>query len=259
MKRLAACSLLSLALVATACADATDVDDETNTVTGSDVTDLNDVNTDGDAISKAVDRDKGDFGELELGAKIVGPRGPEVKVALSNASGNYADMTSYVACPDGMDPCDPATAPAGTVFTYVHIVYPGEDNDAATGSGDGADASDVERATEFRMLRPAHGFTGSAGYSKAEALAAIGAKADIVMSCDNGALVWTVNAGDGGDQWEQGEPLTFYWHSTLPPAGPAPAYQIEVDGTAATGNGPMPASADRASNACLAPATSTGE
>ena len=259
MKRLATCSLLSLALAASACSDGAEYEDEANTATGSDVTDLNTVNTDGDAISKAVDREKGDFGELQLGGRIVGPQGPEVRAALSNASGNYADIRSFVACPDGMDPCDPATAPEGTVFTYVHIVFPGEDNDASTGSGAGADASDVEMAREFRMLRPAHGFTGRAGYSKAEALAAIGAKADIVMSCDNGALVWTVNAGDGGNQWEQGEPLTFYWQSTVPPAGPAPAYQIEVDGTAASGSGPYPAARENARNACLAPDSSTGE
>ena len=251
MIRIAAASTLAMSLILAACGESPDYDEEINTVAGSDVTDLNDVNTDGDAISKAVDREKADFADLKLGAKIVGPQGPEVKTALANASGNYADIRSYVACPAGMTTCDPRTAPEGTIYTYVHVVYPGEDNDPTTGSGNGADSSDIERATEFRMLRPAHGFTGVGGYSKAEAMAAIGAKADIVMSCDGGALVWTVNAGDGGNQWEQGEPLTFFWQSTLPPAGPAPIYQIEVDGTAASGSGPAPAANDAAANACM--------
>jgi hypothetical protein len=251
MIRSAAASALAVSLALAACSDGAGHDDETNTVGGSDVTDLQGAETDGKRISQAVDRGKGDFADLGLGAKIVGPQGPEVKDALSNASGNYADITSYVACPSGMDKCDPASAPEGTIFTYVHIVYPGEDMDPTTGSGDGADSSDVERATEFRMTSPAHGFTGGAGYSKAEAMAAIGAKANIVMSCDNGALVWTINAGDGGDQWQSGEPLTFYWQSVLPPAGPASAYRIEVDGTAASGKGPFPAAADGVQNACL--------
>jgi len=247
----AAASALTLAFAIAACSPGADVEDDDATVTGSDVTDLNDANTTADAISMAVDREKGDFGELKLGAKIVGPRGPEVKVALSNAAGSFADMTSYVACPEGMTECDPKTAPEGTVYTYVHIVFPGEDMDPSTGSGDGADSSDVESASAFRMTSPAHGFNGAGGYSKAEAMAAIGAKADVVMSCDEGALVWTVNAGDGGNQWEQGEPLTFYWQSTLPPAGPADAYQITANASDAQGQGPLPAVDAAATNACL--------
>ena len=161
--------------------------------------------------------------------------------------------SSYVSCPRGMDRCNPDDAPEGTIYTYVHVVYPGEDNDPTTGSGDGNDSSDIERATEFRMTRPAFGFTGRAGYSKAEAMEAIGAKADIVLTCDDGALVWTVNSGDGGDQWEQGEPLTFWWQSTVPPAGPADAYRIETNYTTASGDGPYPREDTKATNACNAP------
>ena len=63
---------------------------------------------------------------------------------------------------------------------------------------------------------------------------------------------WTVSAGDGGDQWGQGEPLTFYWQSTLPPAGPSDQYRLSANYTAATGAGPYPAASDTATNACLA-------
>lgn len=214
------------------------------------MTDLESADTASEADAMARALEAGDFTELALGAKIVGPQGPEVTGALSNEAGNFADIRSYVACPAGMDPCNPATAPAGTVYTYVHVVYPGEDNDDDTGSGPGNSSSDIERAQAFRMTRPAHGFTGEAGYAKAEALAAIGPKADVVITCDAGKIVWTVSAGDGGDQWEQREPLTFYWRSTLPPAGPARAYAIEANYTHASGMGPYPAETAGAANAC---------
>lgn len=214
------------------------------------VTDLERVESDGAAEAAAKALPAGDFAALQLGAKVQGPEGDEVTGALGNAEGNFADIRSYVACPVGMAPCDPATAPEGTVYTYVHVVYPGEDNDPGTGDGAANTSSDVERATEFRLVMPAHGFTGDAGYSKAEALAAIGAKADVVVTCHQGGLVWTVSAGDGGDQWGQAEPLTFYWQSTAPPAGPSDAYAIFANYTAAQGPGPYPTPDGGARNAC---------
>ncbi|WP_209347541.1 hypothetical protein [Pontixanthobacter sp. CEM42] len=206
--------------------------------------------TDGEAAAIAAALDAGDFMDLRLGAKIVGPQGPEVKGTLDTAEGSFADIRSYVACPDGMDICDPKTAPEGTVYTFVHVIYPGEDNNPDTGSGTGNDSSDIERASAFKMLRPAHGFTGSVGYSKAEALAAVGDKADVIVTCKDGALIWSVKAGGGGNQWEQAEPITFYWQSTLPPAGPAPAYAIDANYTEAKGSGPYPAEKEGVTNAC---------
>ncbi|MFW2350629.1 hypothetical protein [Qipengyuania sp.] len=216
-------------------------------------TDLDVAVSDGEAEALARQIEAGDFFDLQFGAKIAGPQGEEVESALSNAEGNFADMRSFVACPASMKTCDPASAPEGTVYTYVHVVYPGEDNEDDSGSGTGNDSSNVERATVFRMTRPATGFTGAAGYSKDEAMAAIGPKADVVITCDEGALVWTVSAGDGGDQWEQAEPLTFWWQSTVPPAGPASAYAITANYTQATGSGPYPGKAAAATNACEAP------
>lgn len=233
------------ALALTACAE------DPTTVEGTDQTDLDNVDTKSEREAAAAALDAGDFAQLDLGATIEGPQGPEVKTSLANADGNFADITSYVACPSGMATCDPATAPRGTVYTYVHTVYPGEDNDASTGAGAGATSSDVERATLFRMTRPATGFTGTVGYAKAEALAAIGEKADIIVTCDNGALAWTVSAGDGGDQWQAREPITFYWQSTVPPSGPAEAYAIDVDGTRARGAGPYPGKGEGSANACM--------
>lgn len=244
MKNIALVAAIAAGLTLSACSS------EPEGVEGSDAADLETPETDGEAALDAMALKAGDFGELQLGAKIVGPQGPEVKAAISNEAGNFGDMTSYVACPNGMPECDPKTAPEGTVYTYVHIVYPGEDNDGSTGVGAGNTSSDVERATAFRMTRPATGFTGNVGFSKAEAIAAVGEKADVVVTCDGGALVWTVSAGDGGDQWEAREPITFWWQSTVPPSGPADAYQLTANYTDAVGSGPYPGGANGASNAC---------
>lgn len=219
--------------------------------------DLEVATTDGEAeaLSRAIE--PGDFADLELGAKFVGPQGPEVKTSLSNEAGILADITSYVACPAGMDVCDPATAPEGTVYTYVHIVYPGEDMDPTTGAGAGPDDVDVESAVAFMMSAPAYGFTGEAGYSAAEVAAAAGPNAKVVVTCEmDGEIFWTISAGDGGNQWEDAEPITFYWRSTLPPAGPAPVYSIRANNVTATGEGPYPAQNAKATNACTSSSTS---
>lgn len=241
--------LLPLALGLAACAEPieeSEVDD----------TELEIATTDDEA--EALDRsiEAGDFGSLQLGAKIEGPEGPEPSGALSTPEGNFADIRSYVACPAGMQECNPEIAPQGQIYTYVHVVHPGEDNDPSTGSGEGADSSDVETANAFMMTMPAYGFTGIAGYSFAEARAAGGSQTQVVITCGrDGNLVWTVNPGDGGDQWEQSEPITFYWQSTVPPAGPQEAYAIEANRTVATGPGPYPSADDSASNACAIQST----
>jgi hypothetical protein len=43
-----------------------------------------------------------------------------------------------------------------------------------------------------------------------------------------------------GDRWKAGEPIIFYWQSTLPPAGNLDAYLVETDGSVAIGSGPFP-------------------
>jgi hypothetical protein len=232
----------ALALALAACSDR---DPSPREVTDQEVTDLRHVNSDGEAEAAAKALPAGDLTEFTLGGRI-----EEKTQAMRNSAGNFADLRSFVACPKGMDPCNPKTAPAGTVYTYVMVVYPGGDNDDDTGIGPGNTASDIERATAFRMVMPAHGFTGNAGYAKPEALAAIGRKADVVVSCDAGKIVWTVSAGDGGNQWEQKEPLTFYWQSTLPPAGLAKAYAFDADSTEAVGSGLYPAAKQGVVNAC---------
>ena len=231
----------SAAMVLQGCGDASDKPEPP---------DLQTANTQSEREALASALPAGNFDSLRLGAKIAGPDGAEVESALSNEAGNFADMRSYVTCPEGISPCDPEAVQKGTMFTYVLVVTPGEDNDEDSGSGKGPDNSRVERATAFMMTKPAHGFTGKAGYSKAEAIAAMGKNADVVITCDKGKIVWTLSSGDGGDQWEFQEPITFYWQSTVPPAGPADAYEIHADYNAATGKGPYPAAGDPATNAC---------
>ncbi|MGV3555205.1 MAG: hypothetical protein ACO1OD_08110 [Croceibacterium sp.] len=163
-----------------------------------------------------------DLGALVLGARIEGPQGPEVTGTFAVDGETLADVVSYVACPEGLDPCDPATAPEGTVYTYVHRVTP---------------ADGITGATLFRTGRAAAGFANIIGFDKAEAVEVLGEDGRIDVASDNGALVWRVIGGDG---WAAGETLTFYWQSTLAPEGPREAFQFEADGTSAQGSGPFP-------------------
>ena len=157
-----------------------------------------------------------------LGARIEGPEGPETGGTFAIDGETLAEVTSYVACPEGLDPCEPETAPEGTVYTYVHRVTPAEG---------------VEGATLFRTSRTATGFANVIGFDKAEAVDVLGEDGQIDVASDNGALVWRVIGGDG---WTAGETLTFYWQSTIAPEGSREAFQFEADGVSAIGTGPFP-------------------
>jgi hypothetical protein len=161
-----------------------------------------------------------DFAALALGAKIAGS---ETDGMFVSDGQTLAEVKSYVACPEGTAVCDPKGLPADTVYTYVHRVTPGKG---------------VASTTLFRTARPASGFANGVGYDNAQAAAALGPDGQIDVEADNGSLVWRVI---GGDRWKAGEPITFYWQSTLPPAGKTDAYLVETDGSVAIGSGPFPA------------------
>ena len=163
-----------------------------------------------------------DLGALVLGPRIEWPQGPEVTGTFAVDGERLAEVVSYVACPEGLDPCEPETAPEGTVYTYVHRVTPTEG---------------VEGATLFRTSRTATGFANVIGFDKAEAVDVLGEDGQIDVASDNGALVWRVIGGDG---WTAGETLTFYWQSTIAPEGSREAFQFEADGVSAIGTGPFP-------------------
>ena len=97
------------------------------------------------------------------------------------------------------------------------------------------------------MTNEAHGFNRAVGYSNAQALNALGSEDAISITSDGGRLIWRVTEGEG---WKPGSTITFWWQSTLPPVGPADAYEIEVDGTLASGNGPYPGKSYSAAQGC---------
>jgi len=182
-----------------------------------------------------------DFGELELGAKIEGPVGPEVEASIIVDGRSIGDIVSYVACPAEYDECDPEDMPEGTVYTYVHTVRPGVDdpNDPPFMRPVGLD--EVEAATLFETVREARGFTGAIGFDRKQVEEALGPDGTIRVQDDNGALAWRIVGGDG---WSTGEPITFFWQSTMPPAGPAEAFALRADQKIAMASGPFPGEED---------------
>ena len=221
---------------------------------GAEQADLNEADTLSEAEALTESLPAMDFVGLPLGGEIERGPGKRVSTALMKGNAKFAEMTSWVACPAEMIPCDPETAPADTVYTYVYVVTPGGDNDDDTAPTSAPD-SYVERAQFFRMTSPSPGFTGEAGYAKAEAIAAMGDGADVVMSCDGQGLGWTLNSGDGGNQWSDGEPITFFWRSTLPPAGSEGHFEITANYTDARGNGLAPLADQAVPNACATTGT----
>ncbi|MCP9223119.1 hypothetical protein MKP08_10195 [Erythrobacter sp. LQ02-29] len=184
------------------------------------------------------------FDPASLGAKIEGPKGPEVESEISADGKTIADVVSYVACPKDMtEACDPETAPEGTVFTYVHVVTPTQDEAAPTESA--TPAADTESGAQrmetapsiFRTTRRATGFNGALGYDREQAKAALGAEDAITVTTDAGQLIWRVTKGSG---WTPGMPITFFWQSTLPPKGPSSAYRLELNNRAGDATGPFP-------------------
>ncbi len=174
-----------------------------------------------------------------LGAKIVGPQGPEVETALSAGNREIGKMMSFVACPEDAEVCVPGDMPEGTIYTYVHRVTladaPPEEQEVQPTEGPEVVESPP---TLFRMTQEAHGFNRAVGYSNAQALEALGSEDAISITSDGGQLIWRVTEGDG---WKPGSTITFWWQSTLPPAGPADAYLLEVNGNQAVASGPFPA------------------
>ena len=146
-----------------------------------------------------------------LGAKIVGPQGPEVRTVLSAGNREIGRLVSYVACPADTAECKPGEMPEGTVYTYVHRVT----------------LADTEDGTQMAERD---------GPEVAEAT--LGDPDAISITNDSGSLIWRVSRGSG---WKPGGTMTFWWQSTTPPQGPAEAYLLEVDGNQAIATGPFPA------------------
>lgn len=171
-----------------------------------------------------------------LGAKIVGPQGPEVETVLSAGNREIGKMVSFVACPESTEECKPGEMPEGTIYTYVHRVTLIDIEEPEAEPTEGPEVVESP-PTLFRTTERAHGFNRAVGYSNAEAMAALGSEDAISIISDDGRIIWRVTQGS----WEPGSSLTFWWQSTQPPAGPADAYLLEVDGNQAVAKGPFPA------------------
>lgn len=181
-----------------------------------------------------------DFDNEQLGAKIEGPVGPEVNASFLLDGKSYGDIESYVACPTNISDCNPKTLPAGTIYTYVHVVTPGVDKANDKPFLPNKEVMTVAAADMFKMSLPATGFTGEAGYSLGQARAVAGPSAAFSVKCENDGLVFEKTSGEA---WSTGETITFYWKSTVPPKGPGEGHTLGADGIMAVGTGPVPGTA----------------
>lgn len=176
-----------------------------------------------------------DLDSLSIGAKIVGPVGPDVEVSLINADGNsVGDLRSSVSCPDGFTTCAPPNNPAGTIYTYTHTVTPGIDNPNDAPFPNPPIVLAFDDVIGFSLGFEAVGFNGVAGYSFNEAT-----NADISFDLEltaPGELIWSTNS----DGWDTGEAITFFWQTTQPPSGPGGIFNISNAGGTASGRGPLP-------------------
>ena len=178
-----------------------------------------------------------------LGAKIEGPQGPEPEAPLMLDGAQVGRIVSYVACPEGIEECVPDDLPDGTVFTFVHQIT--LDGVSAEQPASGPEVVEAP-PTLFRTTERAHGFNGSLGYARSQAQAAFGSEDAIGVTIDDGRLIWRVT---GGQNWQEGATVTFWWQSTQPPAGPADAFLLEILGNQMSVKGPFPAEEKPASGA----------
>lgn len=178
-----------------------------------------------------------DFDPASLGGGVA-----EMGATNVETAGGLARVTTLVACSKAMATCDPATAPEGTLFTYVVTVTPqavATPGPTPTATGTETPAGPLEAPAELvRMTRPAPGFNGAVGFSRAEAAAALGADDALTVTLDQNQLIWRVT---GGQPWAAGKPITLWWQSTAAPAKPGAAYRLEYGGRRADIVAPFPA------------------
>ena len=180
-----------------------------------------------------------DLDTLTLGATIVGPVGPTVDASLVTAAGeSFGDISSRVQCPNGFAVCAPPNNPAGTVYTYIHEIIPGVDLPNDGPFPQPVTVLSPDGLTQFSLAFPPSGFNGVAGFSFAEADAALaGGAAAITINALADRITWDVDANEG---WDSGEKLTFFWQTVQPPSGPGGQYQLANADVSGVGAGPLP-------------------
>ncbi|MEO0801061.1 MAG: exosortase, PEP-CTERM interaction domain protein [Cyanobacteria bacterium J06642_2] len=181
-----------------------------------------------------------DLDQLDLGATIVGPVGPEVEMTFVNDAGEgLGDLISSVSCPTGFDSCVPPDNPLGTLlYTYKHEVTPGVDFPNDPPFPTPASVLPIDNVSEFRLDFAAAGFTGIVGFSFSEAVAAIGSEDISIEQLGDSSLIWQLPLASG---WGTGETITFFWQTTQPPTGPGGVYGLANAEQIGTGAGPLPA------------------
>ena len=136
-------------------------------------------------------------------------------------------------------PCRPRAAiPPNclpTTYTYVHRITLAESGPAET--TEAPETATEAPPTLFRTTRKATGFNQAIGFSTDEAADALGDPDAISIVNDNGALIWRLVRGTGG---QPGKTVTLWWQSTTPPQGPARAFAFEIDGAQIEASGPFP-------------------
>jgi hypothetical protein len=155
-----------------------------------------------------------DLAELELGPRLPGS---EFETSFASFEGDkMGDLAGYVACAPTLASCDEAGEDA--IYTYVLTVTPKDSSSA------------------FRTAERAYGFTGTAGYDKGSARAAMPGDSRLVTLCSDGVVVWAVEGGEG---WS-GKPVTVYWQSTSRPDGTGKSYVLITDGKRSDASAPAP-------------------
>ncbi|NMH61520.1 exosortase, PEP-CTERM interaction domain protein [Alteromonas ponticola] len=176
-----------------------------------------------------------DYDGLNLGPAIVGPVGPEVETSLTNENGNsVGDLSSSVNCPASFNQCVPAENPANTIYTYIHVITPGEDapNDPPFHNPLPVEAfDDVQK---FNLGFSASGFNGVAGFSFSDAADA-GVMFEINVN-EQDQIIWETMTAD----WDTGESIRFFWQTTQAPSGPDGSYAISNEVGEGVGEGPLP-------------------
>lgn len=175
------------------------------------------------------------YDTLLIGAKIVGPVGPDVEVSLINLNGDsVGDLSSSVSCPDGFTACEPPLNASGTIYTYTHTVIPGVDNPNDAPFPNPGTVLPFDDVSQFSLGFAATGFNGVAGYSFTDA-----ANANVEFSIEllpSGEISWVTNNMD----WDTGETITFFWQTTQAPSGPGGTFNISNSNGSASGAGPIP-------------------
>ncbi|MEO0500493.1 MAG: exosortase, PEP-CTERM interaction domain protein [Pseudomonadota bacterium] len=186
-----------------------------------------------------------DLDTLARGGTIVGPVGPTVNASILSERGEaVADIVGQVDCPAGIDPCQPAEAPEGTIYTFIYRVTPGADSTNDAPFQPNAPVTMADGVTLFGLDFIPPGFTGVAGYSFSDVAAALDGRAEEangLMSIDvdeaAGRMVWATDAEQG---WDRGETITFFFQTTQPPKGPGEGFLLEAGSVGGSGHGPVP-------------------